>query len=94
MSMMQSAIDFLSPSRQLDAPGRGVEEGKTVDENVANTKCETEELRLAAPQSLTFEGPEDPSKFRKEQSVIAEDCITIIAHKARESQDACDDVTS
>ena len=105
-SMVRSAIDFLSPGGQMGAPGRGtdeenaqasgggVKEGKTEDKNVANTKRETEEPQLAAPLSLTFKEPEDPLKFLKEQSAIAEDCITIIANKTKESQAACNDVVS
>ena len=103
---MQSAIDFPSSGKQLEAPGRGadeentqtpgrgVEERKTEDKNATNTKRETEEPQLAAPLSLTFKEPEDPLKFLKEQSAIAEDCITIIANKTKESQAACNDVVS
>ena len=47
---------------------------------------------MAAPLSLTFEEPEDPSLFLDEKLVIAEDCVNIvITNKAKESQDACDD---
>ena len=103
---MQSAIDFPSSSGQLEAPGggadeenmqapgRGVKEGKTEDKNVANTKRETEELQSAAPLSPTFEETEDPLKFLEEQSAIAEDCVTIVANKAKEGQAACSDMMS
>ena len=56
----------------MEGPGRGTEEEKTEDKNVTNTKCETKEPQLAAPQAPNFEEPEDPLKFLEDQSALAE----------------------